>query len=329
MTFPALMLWAGLTLAGSTADAAAPASKVVVAPVHTADGVTERVADRLGGRVRDGLARGAVEIVPNAPGTDPGACTTARCLRKLGDSTGAAYLVVVQVDRNDRDYRVRTELYSTRTGDLTSESDLVCELCGLQEVEEFVGARVAILSTKVLPATRLRITSTPRGARVELDGELVGQTPFEEEVFPGEHRVRLTLPDHMPRERTVRLAEGVTEELDVDLPSAPDAGGPRNVVGPLGWVSVGAGLAAAGAGIALLVLDERPIQRKCGSDVQDPQGDCPVLYDTVVPGALMVGAGVALVATGIALVIRARRKGSHTPKRAALSPRGAGLQLRF
>jgi hypothetical protein len=64
----------------------------------------------------------------------------------------------------------------------------------------------------------IRVTSTPPGARVELDGRpLDGVTPLEESVTPGEHKVTVSLPGYKPFTQTARVAAGSDNLVDARL----------------------------------------------------------------------------------------------------------------
>jgi serine/threonine protein kinase len=78
--------------------------------------------------------------------------------------------------------------------------------------EEPIDARRSEVRTPVpsqRPAKgRLRVTSTPNGAAVAVDGETVGKTPWSDELDPGTYRLRLSHPQHAPTEETVRVQAG-------------------------------------------------------------------------------------------------------------------------
>ncbi len=66
-----------------------------------------------------------------------------------------------------------------------------------------------------LGVQQVTIFSTPEGATVSLDGDVVGRTPWTGETTPGQHRVRVTLDGHAPAVAEFSLAEDRT--LDVKL----------------------------------------------------------------------------------------------------------------
>jgi hypothetical protein len=65
--------------------------------------------------------------------------------------------------------------------------------------------------------TRLRISSTPDAADIEVDGSFVGNTPSEIEVAPGDHTLTISKAGYKPWERKLKATVGsvsVRAELD-------------------------------------------------------------------------------------------------------------------
>jgi hypothetical protein len=90
-----------------------------------------------------------------------------------------------------------------------------------EQVEE----RVAELRAAVGAPTTLRVTSTPPGASVRIDGEDTGKTtPAELELEPGEHAVTLRLEGYEDGSRTVRVREGESAELSLPLEESEPPG---------------------------------------------------------------------------------------------------------
>ncbi len=67
----------------------------------------------------------------------------------------------------------------------------------------------------------LRVTSTPSGADVELDGARIGTTPLtKDQVFSGTHTVRVSLENYYPQERQVTVRDGERSSMDFPLSSS-------------------------------------------------------------------------------------------------------------
>ncbi|MBK9261800.1 MAG: PEGA domain-containing protein [Polyangiaceae bacterium] len=99
----------------------------------------------------------------------------------------------------------------------------------------------------------LRIKTNVIGARLYVDGKLVGQSPLEKGVFVdvGQRVIEGRMDGHDDVLRTVVVAKGSTQDLDLQL--VPKVGGAsaggnakRTVI-----IAVGAGLAAAGLGVGI------------------------------------------------------------------------------
>ena len=67
----------------------------------------------------------------------------------------------------------------------------------------------------------LSIGSEPAGAKVLVDGEQVGTTPFKGPASPGAHRITLELTGHLRPERDVIVKEGRDVEFSFALPELP------------------------------------------------------------------------------------------------------------
>ncbi len=96
-----------------------------------------------------------------------------------------------------------------------------------------------------------------------------------------------------------------------------------------------------GGGAALLALDNSPYKDDCDGDNRDFEGRCRYRYNTLLPGALLTGVGIASIITGIStgLVAYGRRRNAQ-PKhddmeedtisvRPLIGPTHAGLEVRF
>ena len=66
-------------------------------------------------------------------------------------------------------------------------------------------------------ASSLRLSTSPAGARVFLDGASKGETPLRLEASPGKHEVRIALAGYEEWEAQVDLAQGAEVPLDVEL----------------------------------------------------------------------------------------------------------------
>ncbi|MCC6993087.1 MAG: hypothetical protein IT370_00525 [Deltaproteobacteria bacterium] len=134
-----------------------------------------------------------------------------------------------------------------------------------------------------------------------------GKPPIGVDTDPGETR-----PD----------GEGDTAEEPVPTPApaALDRGG-RRPYRLWKWLALGGGVAAAGAGVALIVLDGR---KSCSTT------GCSDEYDTALPGYVSAGVGAALIGVGIVLFVKDTSSGGTGERRqVGLAPVDRGLALTY
>lgn len=101
----------------------------------------------------------------------------------------------------------------------------------------------------------LRILSTPEGAEVRLDGELIGRTPVVHDAAAGDHVVEFRLKGYFDHKETMKADGGREKVFSVDLKLIPTGPSPEQVarrrtqmssfgarVNPVGGVTVDFGL---------------------------------------------------------------------------------------
>lgn len=124
---------------------------------------------------------------------------------------------------------------------------------------------------------RLRLTSSPLGARVRVDGKHIGVTPLDHELAEGNHEVVVS---HEDREelRAVAIRRGETTAVEVDVT-------PRTSARLLPYAVLGAGGALLVTGAVLFAIDE---------DVPPRAPDPPEFYRNTAPAGvgLMIAGGV-------------------------------------
>ena len=120
----------------------------------------------------------------------------------------------------------------------------------IARLEELAAARA-----EPAPARQplLRLTTDPPGARVYLDGKLLGTTPLEHPASPGRATLYVDASGHLPFQEKIEIRpkEGLTRHLVLE----PEASSPR--------AGIGAAAPAAGTGDAGLVAEapEEPGRR--------------------------------------------------------------------
>jgi len=77
--------------------------------------------------------------------------------------------------------------------------------------------------SRLVPSVQVEVTPAQAQVRIEIDGEAMPNTiarmPFK--LNPGEHRLVVSAPGHVPVERTFRLAEKQQQRLSIALVPAP------------------------------------------------------------------------------------------------------------
>lgn len=293
----------------------APATKAAILPlVVEGDEMPEADRQQLTGRLVEGLERGDFEVVPpdqvvaKAPGA--ASCQDAGCLASIGDATGATHVVRAVVKVDDRDYELRVILANGEDGVEIAAAEDSCQICGVAEVGDLIDAAAATLRTKLDalsqgPAT-LVVASNPVGARVYIDGELKGTTPFNGPVLPGKQVLRISMDGFITVEREVTFVEGIEEQQSFELEKVPS----RLPARPWGWVSIGGGIAGLGTAAVFTYLGQAEVNYRLGGSCpqEDPQGECPEIWNTeaIVLGTAIAGA--ALTTLGVAILLNSSRR---------------------
>lgn len=114
---------------------------------------------------------------------------------------------------------------------------------------------------------RLKVLSTPPGAEVLEQGKRLGPTPLALSLTPGKHQLSIRLSGYLPLERTVELAPGKSQVVEVELKPVSVPGEPAAVTSPATekkdaaprpgrrrlwtWIAAGGAAVALGVGIGL------------------------------------------------------------------------------
>jgi hypothetical protein len=320
----------------SRAEAVEPEAKARVAMLPLAFGGDIEPPDRhwIQQRWIQSLCRSSVSCVE--PDAVRGAhaqaetCADAECYMAVTGAVDATHVLRVSIDLRARDYAIQVEIADGRRGEVLATTEDTCEICGRQELADMIDAMAGSVLRRLeaidVSAAVVVVESSPPGATVLVDGEIVGVTPFEGAVPLGTHRMRVEKPGYVTRKHELVAVAGMHERISVDLQAVPER---EDRLRPWGWPLFGVGIATVATGVALLVIDERPIERKCNGDNVDADGDCRLLYDTMAGGIAATVAGGVLTAVGVALVVVAKRRKKQGRARAMLGPSGAALEVRF
>lgn len=178
---------------------------------------------------------------------------------------------------------------------------------------------------------RISVLSRPPGARVFLDGAMIGKTPLlEMPVKTGDHEVRITHGGYKDLVRSVDVTGKDTAKLDVTLvkPAAPagEASPPRRRLWT--WITAGAALATAVAGVSLgasAMGDMDDYEQLTASDQQQLDELEAAMENKALAANVMYGVAGALAVTSIVLFFLEGRAGSTEHRDAA----GRATKLRL
>lgn len=251
----------------------------------------------------------------------------------------AQYRVRVTVVETDRDYTIQFELLDA-SGASVAKTESSCDICAETEAAAQTGRDLgAFLESNVKATdTAVRITSTPSGANVLIDGTSVGTTPYEAPIEPGKHTVALERDGYQSSSREFAAAEGKQSEMHVDLVGRSSPTQPAREPSPrgkkaawvAGWVGIGVGVALLTTGIALLAIDGKEIKNDCSGSNIDAFGNCKYRYETTGGGVAATVVGVAFAGAGTGLVLWSRpKKKNGAELRAHFGPTRVGLTFAF
>lgn len=239
--------------------------------------------------------------------------TSKDCSAAFMERVTAARAIVVQVGRDGPEKKapiVLTGWVVAKVGTRLAMRDRFCEPCSPARLEEAAGVLVGELLREVEARTTktwLVVRTTPPGAEVELDGNLIGRTELKHGVLAGGHRIVMQLRGYELATREVTTIAGETATVEVSLkplataPGSPTPEGSVPEVGPQNeqparlrwapWAVVGAGVAVGAVGVTLLARDE---------DARNPDGSLRYEYrENTTLGIAVTGVGVAAAGAGL------------------------------
>jgi len=250
------------------------------------------------------------------------------CWRRAAQDAGAAFVVRARVTKTESDYALSVALVAVDSGEEVAHTEQQCELCGLADagtlLEDMAGTMAARIEALANAKAVVLFESTPSGATLFVDGAEVGPMPLSRELDAGTHQAEAVLKGHVSQRRSFETETAVDQTVRFELAAVPKQ--KNTFVRPLGWASLGVGVAAAAAGGVLVAIDEDPITSRCSGDNVNSVGVCKFRRDTLVGGATLIAVGAAAVVTGVVLLVRSRKRTSQT---ARWTPSGSGVTLRF
>lgn len=332
------MTWSsmvGILLAAAVEAGASPATgaePVIITPAVIQGELNDAVGERLEASLREAVRRSNIEVVDVSQDLARRAagCADASCRAELTAAGQADFLLIPEITLDDKDYEIRLTLYSSSGGEVARLEE-TCNLCGLAEALDLMTDLGARMGRKVDLAARaafVQIRSQPPGARVLIEGELVGTTPLELPLDAGIHQLHIERAGYIDLWRRVEVVAGETSELDVELQRIPAKSPDHSkLFAGLGGATLITGVGALAGGATLLAIEEQPIFGCAGPDL-DVDGNCRWRYATREAGIGFVIGGAALIGTGVALLVVGRKKFKSSAA-ARMRPTWEGFVLEF
>lgn len=237
--------------------------------------------------------------------TVPLACE--RALPCIENCSAEDSTVGLALDGSDRNYT----LHWVATDPRLDEPVIVqssCELCSLVELEQQFAVDLGRVCSRLEALDsgpgRLLLSSDPNDARVRIDGQKVGRTPWSGELTAGQHTVELRALGHRPQRHSVAILGEAELRKHFQLRSSfARRGRPRWPA----WTSLGLGIAMTVTGTALIAVHGQPWTKRCSGTDIDVEGNCRHVLKTRPIGIALATLGAGGIAGGVSLMIWAQR----------------------
>jgi len=322
----ALLAAALLCLGGGVARAEGRVAVVgLVFEGEVSTGVRAELSERLGrGLTAAGWRLAPAADLRRALGGHQGPCVEEACWRRVAKALGCRYAVGGVVKGEARRYDIKLWIGDSVSGAVAARVDERCNICALHAAAEKMELIASALAERLAAAERapahLAVVTDPPGATVLVDGTEVGSAPRELELAAGRHLVVVRRAGYVATERSITMVAGAQERLALRLLQLPGTPSPARVVG---WVSLGTGVAALAAGIALIAVDGQSVD--CPAAGEPKLGLC-LQRATMAEGAVLTGLGAAAIGVGGYLLYRGRATGT-TEHQTTVAPAGAGARV--
>ena len=215
------------------------------------------------------------------------------------------------------------ELLDVDVGVVSVRATQRCGDCNLRRGMQMLGEMVQemLRQAATRPRGTIKLTTEPPGARVEIDGRDLGETPYLRDAFVGPHDVLVTKEGFAAHRMTATVEDGQTVELTAPLlPEKPQASRRLPGIRIAKWVLLGVGTVAVVGGITLLGLTG---SQNCTGTA--PNQVCGSVFDGRPAGIPLVSVGALSLDTSAFLFIYDWKQSSA----AAAAPATVGAQVHF
>ena len=200
------------------------------------------------------------------------------------------------------------------------------------------GATIAVRASLHSVAAWIKIACEAEDAVVHLDGKVVGGCPFEGEVQPGEHEVKVQEPGKPAFLQKFDVSSGGTATVAVTLQTGKEPGADEGaersrglLIGGIAALAVGAGAGVLGGVFAAKRGDALDTVENPESRAEyDAAGEDAKKYHGVMLGGF-IGAG-AFIAAGVVLIVldaKGAEKSEGDAGAVALRPTPGGIAVEF
>jgi hypothetical protein len=228
-----------------------------------------------------------------------------RCQEQVAQQTAAQFVLRLSLtapapgtgeeQKKSGAFQFSGELLDVDVGVVSVQATQRCGDCNFKRGMQMLGDMVQemLRQAATRPRGTIKITSEPPGARVEIDGRQLGETPYLRDSFVGARDVIVTKQGFALHHVVANVEDGQTVELSVpliaDVPPAPHK---VPAVRIAKWALLGIGAAAVIGGITLLALNGS--QSCTGSVCGDPFDGRPGGIPLVAIGSLALGTSAFL-----------------------------------
>ncbi len=266
---PCAAFWAALMCSACAAQAPKPA---VAVNDFRAEGLEQSSARIITDRLRSELVNSGLFRVIERDEMDnvlreqgfqqSGACDDQNCLVEVGQLLGVDRMIAGSIGKLGTLFTISMRLIDVGSGEIITTVAEDCR-CSIEDiVSKSVPSLVQKLSQKLEggaePGSRavagiLRVSSEPQGARLSLDGKVMGSTPFENtHLASGEYALQLELDGYEIKKDRILVDPKAPLKLTYQLDPMRKGGGakPRRKGQLTRRIAFGAGaLLCAGAGV--------------------------------------------------------------------------------
>jgi hypothetical protein len=226
------------------------------------------------------------------------------CARGVIEKRGRAKSIIfARVDvqaGGDIERTVTVAAYWFEKGVKVGSARRFCERCNDATLRSTADDLMTQLEKAVPLATgKLKLTTSPTGAAVAIDGKALGEGPLDREIPEGTHELTITRERHRTETRTITIKAGETTSVDVTLSTSTDGGGGSKNWMPLATIGIGAALIVTGG--VMLAMD------------QDKGPDEPEFIRDTAPAGVVLGIGGILAVGGGVLWYRMTGKRESAP----------------